>query len=337
VSQELRWTALLVVLLFGSVGCGQSNSTGSANTQTAKKKVSNGEPPGKSLLSGEIKVDGSSTVYLITEKIATNFKRQHPGVNITVGISGTGGGFKKFAAGETDISDASRAIRPAEAEACKKNGIAYLELQVAWDGLAVVVNKENTWAKEMTVEQLKKIWHPETKDFKNAKKWSDVNGQWPNEDIKLFGPGADSGTFDYFTEAINGKEKVSRTDYEDSEDDNIIVKGVERSRYALGYFGVAYYEAHKDKLSVVAIASKEGAPYVLPTRENVLTNKYKPLSRPLYIYVKTSSLKRPEVAEFLKYYLRRDDLVADVKYVPLSAEQQVEQQQKLEKALANQQ
>jgi phosphate transport system substrate-binding protein len=277
-------------------------------------------------LAGEIKADGSSTVYLITEAVANQFKRANPKVNITVGISGTGGGFKKFAAGETDIQDASRKIREPEAEACKKNGIDFIELQVAWDGLAVVVNKQNTWAQKLTIAQLKKMWHPDSQN--SVKKWSDVDPSWPNEEIRLYGPGPDSGTFDYFTEAVNGKEKLSRTDYQASEDDNNLVAGVAGNKFALGYFGVAYYEAHKDRLIACEIA-KEGTAFVPPTPDNVLTNKY-PLSRPLFIYVKKKSLDRPEVKEFVKFYLRRSDLVSQVKYVPLNVRQQLAVQKKFE-------
>jgi phosphate transport system substrate-binding protein len=279
-------------------------------------------------LKGEIKVDGSSTVYLITEAVATSFKKLHPAVNITVGISGTGGGFKKFASGETDIQDASRKIKDAEAADCKKNGIEYLDLQIAWDGLAVVVNKDNTWATKMTMEQLKKIWHPDIA----AKKWSDVDPSWPNEPILLYGPGPDSGTFDFFTGEVNGKEKLTRTDYTASEDDNTLVQGVARNKYALGYFGQAYYEAHKDKLIAIAIAKKNGEPFVAPSVETVLDRSY-PLSRPLFLYIRTSSLQRPEVKEFVDYYMRRTDLVSTVKYVPLSALQHRTQSMKLKKAL----
>ncbi|MBX9677199.1 MAG: PstS family phosphate ABC transporter substrate-binding protein [Gemmataceae bacterium] len=264
-------------------------------------------------IKGEVKIDGSSTVYLITEAVATNFKKLHPGVNVTVGISGTGGGFKKFAAGETDISDASRKIKDVEAANCKKNGIEFTELQIAWDGLAVAIHKENTWATKMTVEQLKKIWHPDTA----AQKWSDVDPTWPKEDIQLYGAGPDSGTFDYFTETINGKEKLTRKDYTASEDDNSLVQGVARNKYALGYFGLAYLEGHKDKLVAVALAAKDGK-FVEPKVDTVLDRSY-PISRPLYIYVANKALARPEVKEFVGYYLRRSDLVSDVKYVPLSA------------------
>jgi phosphate transport system substrate-binding protein len=281
-------------------------------------------------LTGEIKIDGSSTVYLITESMATDFKKLHPAVNISVGISGTGGGFKKFAAGETDISDASRKIKPGEVENCAKNKITFAEIQVAWDGLAVVIHKDNNWANKMTVEQLKKIWEPNS----TVKKWSDVDPAWPAEPILLYGAGPDSGTFDYFTEAINGKEKATRTDYTASEDDNTLVQGVARNKYAMGYFGLAYYEGHKDKLNVVSIAAKNGDDFVTPSVETVLSNSYKPLSRPLYIYIKTSSLARPEVRQFAEFYMRRTDLVAASKYVPLSALQLRTQNAALKKAIA---
>jgi phosphate transport system substrate-binding protein len=279
-------------------------------------------------LSGEIKADGSSTVYLITEAMATHFKKQHPDVRITVGISGTGGGFKKFAAGETDLSNASRAIREGEAKACADNGIEYVELQVAWDGLAVVIHPENTWAKTMTLDQLKKIWHPDS----TVKKWSDVDPSWPNAAIKLYSPGTNSGTFDYFTEAVNGKEKVIRRDnVVFSEDDNVLVQGVAGDKYAIGYFGLAYYLENKDKLGVVHIGKTAGK-YIEPSDRTVLNRTY-PLSRPLYLYVKKASLKRPEVQEFCRFYLRRTDVVSQVKYTPLTSRQQLDQQEKLEAAI----
>jgi phosphate transport system substrate-binding protein len=284
-------------------------------------------------LRGEIKIDGSSTVYLITEAMVTEFRKLHPAVKFTVGISGTGGGFKKFIAGETDINDASRKIKDTEASACKKNLIDFAELQIAWDGLAVILSKENTWATKMTVEQLKKIWHPDTASFKNAKKWSDVDPSWPNEEIKLFGAGPDSGTFDYFTEVINGKEKLCRTDYTASEDDNTTINGVEKNKNGMGFLGLAYYEAHKDKLRVVHVKATGGKDFIEPTVDTVLNRTYSPLGRPLYIYVKTASLKRPEVEAFAKFYLRRGDLVRTAKYVPLSIRQQLGEQKKLEAVL----
>jgi phosphate transport system substrate-binding protein len=280
-------------------------------------------------LAGSIKVDGSSTVYLITEAMAAQFNKLHPSVKISVAFSGTGGGFKKFSAGETDISDASRAIKPDEADKCKAAGIAFTELQVAWDGLAVVIHPKNTWAKKMTVEQLKKIWHPDSA----AKKWSDVDPSWPKEEIKLFGAGSDSGTFDYFTDVINGKEKLIRPDYTPTEDDNVTVNGVARNPNAMGFFGVAYYEINKDKLDVVEVMNPKTKIYELPTPENVLSNKYFPLSRPLFIYIKNSSLKRPEVREFVTYYMQNPNTVRASKYVPLSNLQLTKERSKLTKAL----
>jgi phosphate transport system substrate-binding protein len=286
---------------------------------------------GAKTLKGEIKIDGSSTVYLITEAAASQFKKEHAGVNITVGIAGTGGGFKKFANGETDISDASRPIKETEAKKCKANGIEFTAIQVAWDGIAVVINKENTWASKMTMEQLKKIWHPDTKDFKNARTWKDVDPTWPDEKITLYGPGPDSGTFDFFTEHVNGEERLSRKDYFPSEDDNTLVQGVASNKHALGYFGVAYYEGNKGKLGVVSLSAK-GGDYIAPTPEAVLSHKY-PISRPLYLYLNHKSLQRDEVQEFLRFYTRRSDLVKEVGYVPMSAKQQYLEKQKLEKVL----
>ena len=283
----------------------------------------------QSKLAGSIKADGSSTVFLISEAMASNFSKLHSDIKISVAFSGTGGGFKKFAAGETDISNASRAIKPAEAEKCKENNIAYTELQVAWDGLAVVIHPENTWARKLTVEQLKRIWHPD-----NApKKWSDVDPSWPDAEIKLYGAGSDSGTFDYFTEAINGKEKVIRPDYTPTEDDNVTVNGVTRNKHAMGFFGVAYYEQNKAKLAVVAVMNPKSKEYVEPNQETVLTKAYSPLSRPLYIYVKNSSLKRPEVREFVNYQMRNPEIVRNAGYVPLNALQSSKERKKLDESL----
>lgn len=281
-------------------------------------------------LAGSIKIDGSSTVYLITEAMAAQFTKLHPSVKISVAFSGTGGGFKKFASGEIDINDASRAIKSAEAEKCKEKGIDFVELHIAWDGLAVVIHPENNWAGEMTVEQLRKIWHPDSP----AKKWKDVDPSWPDEEIKLFGAGADSGTFDYFTEAINGKEKLIRADYTPSEDDNVIANGVIRNKYGMGFFGVAYYENNKGKLGVVKIQNPKDKTYYLPTPDNVINKKYVPLSRPLYVYVKTDSLKRPEVQEFLNFYIRRDGVVRSVNYVPLNPRQSLATQKVLDGAIS---
>lgn len=258
-----------------------------------------------------IKADGSSTVFPITEAVAEEFGRVSSD-KVMVGISGTGGGFKRFCRGETDISNASRPIKQKEIDACKESGIGYIELEVAYDGLAVVINPKNTWASSMTVADLKKIWEPAAQG--KITRWSQVRSDFPDEEISLFGPGTDSGTFDYFTEVINGKSAASRGDYTASEDDNTLVEGVSSETGALGYFGLAYYEQNMDKLQVAAI---EG---VKPSLETVQNGSYKPLSRPLFIYVSKKSLKeKPSVAKFVEFYLQNtSDLAKEVGYVPLS-------------------
>lgn len=266
-----------------------------------------------------IKVDGSSTVYPITEAVAEEYQKENSHVKVTVGIAGTGGGFKKFCSGETDISDASRPIKSKEAEACASKNREYIELPVAYDGLAVLVNPENTWAKEMTVEELKKLWEPEAQ--KTVLKWNQIRPSFPNEEIHLFGPGTDSGTFDYFTAEIAGEEGKSRGDYTASEDDNVLVQGIASDKYALGYFGVAYYQQNKDKLKLVAINDGDdanGAGAVLPEYENVVKGTYQPLSRPLFIYVATKALEKPEVKGFIEYYLKSGGKLAkEVGYIAL--------------------
>lgn len=270
-------------------------------------------------LSGTIKVDGSSTVYPITEAVAEEFGHQAKGVKLTVGISGTGGGFKKFCAGETDLSNASRPIKATEVELCKQHGIEYVELPIAYDALSIVVSKKNSWLRSMTVAELKKLWEPEAQG--KVTTWNQVRATWPNQPIHLFGPGVDSGTFDYFTEAVVGKEDASRGDYTSSEDDNVLVKGVAGDPNALGFFGVAYYEENSDKLEAVAIDDEKdanGKGPQLPKAENVITGSYAPLARPLFVYVSKSSLARPEVAEFISFYLNKGGaLTKEVGYVPL--------------------
>jgi phosphate transport system substrate-binding protein len=264
-----------------------------------------------------VKVDGSSTVYPITEAVAEEFQKAKKGaVKVTVGISGTGGGFKKFCRGETDISDASRPILKKEMEACAAAGIRYVELPVAFDALTVVVHKDNTWLKSITVEELKKMWEPGAQG--KITKWNQVNPSWPDAELKLFGPGADSGTFDYFTDAINGKEKASRGDYTASEDDNVLVQGVSRDKHAIGYFGMAYYAENKDKLKSVPIINKGASKAVSPSLETVMDGTYQPLARPIFIYVSEKSLAKPEVKEFVEYYLKNaTTLTKEVGYVPL--------------------
>jgi phosphate transport system substrate-binding protein len=270
--------------------------------------------PGRAQAQAAIKIDGSSTVFPISEAYAEEFQIQKRGkVRVTVGVSGTGGGFKKFCRGETDISNASRPISAEEMDACRKAGIKYMELPIAFDALTVVVNPQNTWAKTLTVADLRKMWEPAAQG--RITNWNQVNAKFPKERLMLFGPGADSGTFDYFTEAVNGKAKASRGDYTASEDDNTLVQGVENNKGALGYFGFAYYAAHKDKLTAVGIDGGKGP--VTPSLENVTNASYSPLSRPLFIYVRDSSAQRPEVKEFVKFLLSRGDLVSETGYLPL--------------------
>ncbi|MBF2006828.1 MAG: PstS family phosphate ABC transporter substrate-binding protein [Chlorogloeopsis fritschii C42_A2020_084] len=258
-----------------------------------------------------INIDGSSTVFPITEAVAEEFQKAQKGkVRVTVGVSGTGGGFKKFCRGETDISNASRPILAKEIEACKAAGIRYIELPVAYDALTVVVNPQNTWAKNLTVAELKKVWEPAAQNKVNN--WSQVRQGFPNAPLKLFGPGTNSGTFDYFTEAVVGKSKSSRGDFTASEDDNVLVQGVSRDKNALGYFGYAYYEENKDKLKAVAVNG------VLPSETTVKNGTYNPLSRPIFIYVSSKSMEKPEVKQFVQYYLQNAGKFAtEVKYVAL--------------------
>jgi phosphate transport system substrate-binding protein len=266
-----------------------------------------------------IKIDGSSTVFPIAEAVAEEFQISKRGkVRVTVGIAGTGGGFKRFCRGETDISNASRPILKEEMEACRAAGIKYLELPVAFDALTVVVNPQNTWVKSLTTADLKKMWEPGAQS--RVTKWNQIRSEWPAQPLMLFGPGADSGTFDYFTEAVNGKAKASRGDYTASEDDNVLVQGVENNKNALGYFGYAYYVGHKDKMKAVPVINPKGQP-VGPSIEAVNDGSYQPLSRPLFIYVRDTAAQRAEVKEFIQFFLTDGaTLVKEVGYVPLPAQ-----------------
>jgi len=271
--------------------------------------------PGRAEAQAAIKIDGSSTVFPVAEAFAEEFQIQNRGkVRVTVGMSGTGGGFKKFCRGETDMSNASRPILTEEMEACRKAGIKYIEVPVAFDALTVVVNPANTWVKSMTVADLKKMWEPAAQG--RISTWKQVRAEYPAEKLMLFGPGADSGTFDYFTEAVMGKSKSSRGDYTASEDDNTLVQGVENNKNAIGYFGFAYYAAHKDKMRAVPIDGGKGP--VEPSLANVTNGTYNPLSRPLFIYVKESSMNRPEVRQFVQFMMTKGGaLVSEVGYLPL--------------------
>jgi phosphate transport system substrate-binding protein len=285
-----------------------------------------GSPAGGSAAPADIAVDGSSTVYPVTEAVAEEFQKASPGNRVTVGRSGTGGGFQKFCRNETVVSNASRPISAAEIDACQQGSVTYVELPVAYDGLTVVVHPKNTWATSMTVAELKKLWEPAAQG--TVTRWNQARPSWPNQEVHLFGPGVDSGTFDYFTEVINGKAKASRGDYTSSEDDNVLVQGVSGDTNSLGYMGLAYYVENKDRMKVVAVDDGDpsnGAGPIVPSVETVRGGTYRPLSRPLFIYVNATALSRPEVQKFVEYYVTHaTELIQEVGYVPLSdAEQQL--------------
>ncbi len=269
-------------------------------------------------IQGEIKIDGSSTVYPITEAVAEEFRIDQPDVKVTVGVSGTGGGFNKFGRGEIDINDASRPIKEAEAATCKENNIAYVGLKVAYDGLVIVTSKENTWVDYLTTEELKKLWEPAAQE--KIRKWNQIRPGWPSEEFNLYGPGVASGTYDYFTEVIVGKSGSSRGDFTASEDDNVLVQGVAGDKNGLAFFGLAYYEANKNKLKLVPVDNGNGP--VAPTVGTVKNGTYAPLARPVFIYVADAAANRPEVQSFVSFYLNNaETLVSDVGYIPLTSEE----------------
>lgn len=264
-----------------------------------------------------VRIDGSSTVFPIAEAVAEEFQlSSNEPVQVTVGLSGTGGGFKKLCRGETDVANASRPILKEEMEKCRAAGIKYLELPIAFDAITIVVNPANNWVTSLTIDDLKKMWEPAAQG--QVLKWNQVRAEWPDTKLMLFGPGADSGTFDYFTEAVAHKAKASRGDYTASEDDNVLVQGVENNKNALGYFGFAYYAGHKDRMRAVPIQRPDGGGAILPSIETVIDGTYQPLSRPLFIYVKEASMQRPEVRRFIDFYLTEGPkLVQEVGFVPL--------------------
>jgi phosphate transport system substrate-binding protein len=283
--------------------------------------------PSKTQLSGAIKIDGSSTVYPITEAVAEEFRSVQPNINVTVGVSGTGGGFKKFMRAEIDINDASRPIKSSEADACSEIGMDFVELSVAYDGLAVLVHPENDWVDYFTVEELKKIWSPDAQE--NIMYWDQVREGWPHEELHLFGPGVASGTYDYFSEVICGKKVGTRGDYTASEDDHVLVQGIANDKNALGFFGLAYYEENKDKLQLVGVNNGQGN--VLPTLETVGNGSYAPLSRPIFIYVSSTAAAKEEVQEFVSFYLESaPSLVSEVGYIPLPSTEYDKQIEKFE-------
>ena len=309
----MKKIVLIVALAFVALACGE--------------KKENKETKVSTELSGTIKVDGSSTVFPVTEAVAEEFRSVQPKVKVTIGVSGTGGGFKKFSRGETNLSNASRPIKDKEKKACEENNINYLELEVAYDGLAVLVNPANDWVDSFTVEELKKIWEPAAQG--KIMKWNQIRAEWPDEDIHLFGPGVASGTYDYFTEAIVGKSGSSRGDFTASEDDHVLVQGIAGDKYSLGFFGLAYYAENKDKLTLIGVHN--GETVVKPTLETVSNGTYRPLSRPLFVYVNSTSVKSPEVVEFVNFYIENaGELSKDVGYIPLPAENYIEQKNKFQ-------
>ena len=318
--QRLGLALLLGILAVGiAAACGGEDPTATPRAAATQAPASATQPPATATqapameeLGGDIEIDGSSTVFPVTAAVAEEFRKEHGGVQVNVGFSGTGGGFKRFAAGETAISDASRPIKDSEKEAAEANGIDYIELKIGTDGLSVMVSPENDFVDCLSIEQLHEIWKPES----TVNNWNQINPAWPDDKINLYGPGTDSGTFDYFTEEVNGEAKVSRADYTASEDDNVLVRGIAGDRNALGYFGFAYYAENADKLKILGVDSGEGC--VVPSPETIEDGSYNPLSRPLFIYVAVDELRdRPEVAAFVDFFLdNAPTLVREVGYIP---------------------
>ena len=312
---------LLVVVL---AGCGGSQAAASPTDSSAPAKESStsqemesksSESMASVELEGNIEVDGSSTVFPVTEAVAEEFRKVHPRVQVNVGVSGTGGGFKRFVAGETDISNASRPIKQTESDAAMKNGIDFFELKIGTDGLSVMVSPSNDFVECLTVDELRRVWEPGS----TVKTWQDIRPEWPDNKLRLYGPDTDSGTFDYFTEVVVGEARASRADYTASADDNVLVQGVGGDRSAMGYFGYAYYAENRDKLKLVAVDSGDGC--VLPSDETIEAGEYAPLARPMFIYINVESLERPEIKSFLEFYMENGkQLVREVGYIPQADE-----------------
>jgi phosphate transport system substrate-binding protein len=315
------WLAApLVALSLSLAACGGGGSNQQANTSPTPGAEGATSPAATTTdaAAKSIKIDGSSTVFPISEAMAEEFQKANTDIKVTVGSSGTGGGFKKFCGGETDISNASRPIKPEEVELCKKGGVEYIELPVSYDGISVVVNPQNTWAQCLKVDELKKMW--ETAAQGKVTKWNQINPKYPANDLKLYGPGTDSGTYDFFTKAVTGEEGKSRGDYTASEDDNTLVQGVSADKGGLAFFGYAYYEQNKDKLKLVSIDAGKGC--IAPSPDTINNGTYTPLSRPEFIYVKKTSAERPEVQKFIDFHFAaaNQKLVSEVGYVPLPEE-----------------
>ena len=307
---QLRQVAPLVILGLTLAACGPS-------AQDARTAGSGGAAAGPTLVT----LDGSSTVFPISEAVAEEFQKANQGTRVTVGISGTGGGFQKFCRGEIDIADASRPISATEVATCEKAGIPYIELPIAYDGIAIAVNPKNNWAANITVAELKTLWAPEAQG--KVKTWSQVRKNWPNREVHLFGAGVDSGTYDYFTEAINGKAKASRGDFTSSEDDNVLVQGISNDELALGFLPFAYFEENAARLKLVPVDDSKagnGEGPIAPSPDTIRTGTYQPLSRPVFIYVSAKAAEKPDVQRFVDFYLKNaDNLVREVNYVGLGA------------------
>ncbi|MFT6717378.1 MAG: phosphate transport system substrate-binding protein [Saprospiraceae bacterium] len=309
---KLKTLSILAITAISLASCGGGNKS-ATGTEGGEASTA---------LMGSISIDGSSTVYPITEAVAEEFRNVAPDVRVTIGFSGTGGGFKKFSRGEIDIADASRSIKGGEITACEENQIKYVEIAVAYDGLAVIIHPQNDWVDYFTVEELKKLWEPSAQG--TILKWSQIRAGWPDEPIHLFGPGTASGTYDYFAEAICGKKVGTRGDYNASEDDNVLVQGISRDKYGLGFFGLAYFKENSDKLKLVGVDNGNGV--VVPTMETVGNGTYAPLSRPIFIYVSNQGAAKPEVKTFVNFYMEQAAILSEeVGYIPLPKEETAKQ------------